>query len=154
MGLLNDFLCNSGLYVNERYQLFPASSGIICEEHINPGRIYKFGITRSAAGDVSLYLHGGKCAKGSPLFSDGYTLDATYVTFFRDEGTENSAGSLKHIQLWDRELTPVEMATECGCTLTEPAAACKNTVLYSAPYFRISYSSVWNNDGVSPSSQI
>ncbi len=55
---------------------------------------------------------------------------------------------MKHIQFWDRALTPVEMATECGCTLTQAAAACKNTVVYSAPYFRISYSSVWNNDAV------
>jgi hypothetical protein len=138
----------SGLYVNKRYQLFPASSGIKCEERIVAGRQYKFGITRTEGGDVSLYLHGGKCASGSPLFSGGYALDTTYVTFFRDEGTENTGGILKHIQFWDRALTPVEMATECGCTLTQAAAACKNTVVYSAPYFRISYSSVWNNDAV------
>jgi hypothetical protein len=113
------------------------------------GRLYKFGITRTEGGDVSLFLHGGKCASGSPLFSGGYALDTTYVAFFRDEGTENTGGILKHIQFWDRALTPVEMATECGCTLTKAAAACKNTVVYSAPYFRISYSTVWNNDAVS-----
>ena len=135
--------------MNNHYQLFPASSGIRCEEHINPGRVYKFGITRSVSGEVSLFLHGGKCAQGSPLFSNGYTLDMKDVAFFRDEGTENSAGTVRHIQLWDRALTVVEMATECGCSLTEPAAACKHTVQYSAPYFRISYSSVWNNDAVS-----
>ena len=112
------------------------------------GRLYKFGITRTEGGDVSLFLHGGKCASGSPLFSGGYALDTSYVTFFRDEGTENTGGILKHIQFWDRALTPVEMATECGCTLTQAAAACKNTVVYSAPYFRISYSTVWNNDAV------
>ena len=101
------------------------------------------------SGEVALYLHGGKCAQGSPLFSDGYSLDPHDVTFFRDEGTENSAGIAKRIQLWDRALTPLQMATECGCTLTEAAAACKHTVTYSAPYFRISFSSVWNNDMVS-----
>ena len=142
------FTIFSGLYVNARYQLFPASAGIKCEERITAGRLYKFGITRTEGGAVSLYLHGGKCASGSPLFSGGYALDTSYVTFFRDEGTENTGGILKRIQFWDRDLSPLEMATECGCTLTQAAAACKNTVVYSAPYFRISYSSVWNNDAV------
>lgn len=144
----NGLLDGSGLYVNSQYQLFPSSSGLKCEETIFPGQLYKFGITRGEDGVVALFLHGGKCAGGSPLFSGGYELDASYVTFFKDEGDENTGGTLRQVRLWDRALTLQEMATECGCTLTEPAPKCPNHVVYNVPYFRTAYSSVWDNNAV------
>ena len=137
---------DNGLYVNSQLQLFPKSSGVRCEETLRRGKMYKIGMTRTAAGVVSLYLHGGQCASGSPLFSDKFHLSNKWVSFFRDDGTENSGGTVKRIRMWNRALNEVEMATLSGCTLAKPGKKCSLNIMISPPDYKLQYSSVWNND--------
>ena len=84
----------SGLYVNSLYQVFPRSAGIRCKETIRPTRFYKFGITRTAQGDVTLYLNGGICVAGKPGVSENLALDPKDVVFFHDDGSENPSGEV------------------------------------------------------------
>jgi hypothetical protein len=137
---------DNGLYVNMQLQLFPKSSGIKCDEELEKNEFYKIGMTRSGSGVVSLYLHGGKCATGSPLFADKFKLSTKWVSFFRDDGSENTAGVVKRIRMWDQELSEVEMATFCGCTLAKLGKPCKLVIMIAPPDYKMAYSSVWNND--------
>jgi hypothetical protein len=137
---------DNGLYVNKQLQLFPKSSGVRCPEELEKGKMYKFGMTRSNSGEVKLYLHGGECASGSPLFSDKFSLGKEWVSFFRDDGTENSGGIVKRVRMYDQALSEVEMATLCGCTLAPKGAPCKLHILITPPDYKLAYSSVWNSD--------
>lgn len=137
---------DNGLYVNKQLQLFPKSSAVRCDEELEKKMMYKIGMTRSGSGVVSLYLHGGKCATGSPLFSEKFKLSTKWVSFFRDDGSENSAGTVKRIRMWDQQLSDVEMATLCGCTLAKLGKRCKRNIMITPPDYKLAYSSVWNND--------
>jgi hypothetical protein len=77
------------------YQVFPRAAGIRCKEKIRPTRYYKFGITRTAAGDVTLYLNGGACVSGKPGVSENLALDPKNVAFFHDDGSENPSGEVR-----------------------------------------------------------
>ena len=67
--------------------------------------------------DTLFRVQGGLCATGKPLFSNKYLLDPNELSFFRDDGSENSGGLVTRIRVWEKALTDVEMATESGCTL-------------------------------------
>ena len=57
------FCCR--IYVNKFFQTFPESSNLKCKETIRPGVFYKFVVTRSAGGELSLYLNGYPCQTGA-----------------------------------------------------------------------------------------
>jgi hypothetical protein len=84
----------SGLYVNEIYQVFPRASNIRCKEKIRNSLFYKFGVTRTIQGEVTLFLNGGKCQAGKPEVSENLALDAKNVVFFHDDGSENPSGAV------------------------------------------------------------
>ena len=85
----------SGLYVNDVYQIFPRSTNIRCKERIRPTRYYKFGVTRTASGEVTLYLNGGICVGGKPGVSENLVLDPKDIVFFHDDGSENPSGEVR-----------------------------------------------------------
>ena len=66
---------------------------------------------RTSSGHVSLFLHGGQCAHGNPLFSDHYKLSDKWVSFFRDDGSENTGGTVKRIRMWNQALSRSEEHT-------------------------------------------
>ena len=92
--LFSDGWGDSGLYVNNQYQVFPRSTNIRCKEKIRDSRYYKFGITRTPQGDVTLYLNGGICNSGKPGVSENLALDPKNVVFFHDDGSENPSGEV------------------------------------------------------------
>ena len=49
---------DTGLYVNNNYQMFPTATFIRCKEQILPDSFYQFVISRTAAGLIKLYLNG------------------------------------------------------------------------------------------------
>ena len=138
---------DDGLYINRKYKIFPPGANMKCKETIIPKRWYQFGITRTSDGVLSLYINGAKCATGSPGFSQGLTLDPHELTFFHDDGHENSAGSVKEIHIWNRALTELEMASYCGCQLNQVAPRCSKNIIFSAAYSKTKYSSVLQNSG-------
>ena len=85
---------DSGLYVNNQYQVFPRSANIRCKEKIRNSRYYKYGITRTPQGDVTLYLNGGICVSGKPGVSENLALDPKNIVFFHDDGSENPSGEV------------------------------------------------------------
>ncbi|MGB1595740.1 MAG: hypothetical protein ACPIOQ_23465, partial [Promethearchaeia archaeon] len=66
-------------------------------------------------------------------FSDKFHLSNKWVSFFRDDGTENSGGTVKRIRMWNRALNEVEMATLSGCTLAKPGKKCSLNIMISPP---------------------
>eukprot|EP00960_Hanusia_phi_P062612 765213-Hanusia_phi.AAC.3 len=139
---------DNGLYVNEYLQLFPRSSNVRCPELIRPDHMYKIGMTRSDTGAVSLFLHGAKCGAGEPLFSDKFELSSKWTDFLHDDGSENSAGTIKRLRLFDKELSETEMATFCGCTLPQFGSPCSKHIIVAPPDYSYSYSSVFDNDNI------
>lgn len=94
--LFSDGWGDSGLYVNNQYQVFPRSTNIRCKEKIRVSRYYKYGITRTPQGDVTLYLNGGICVSGKPGVSENLALDPKNVVFFHDDGSENPSGEVMY----------------------------------------------------------
>eukprot|EP00960_Hanusia_phi_P074325 768213-Hanusia_phi.AAC.3 len=146
--LSSDGWDDNGLYVNENLQIFPKSANVRCPETIRPKQMYKIGMVRSTSGTVSLYLHGAKCASGDPLFSNKFELSNKWMDFFHDDGSENSAGSIKRIRLFGKALSDVEVATYCGCTLAKFGNPCTKYIIFSPPDYNFAYSSVWDNNPV------
>jgi hypothetical protein len=139
---------DNGLYINKQLTMFPKSAGVRCMEVMERRTMYKIGMTRSESGVVSLFLHGGMCASGSPLFNNKFALSKKWVSFFRDDGNENSAGTVKRIRMWNKQLSEVEMATASGCTLAPPGKPCARNIIISPPDYKYAYSSVWNSDSL------
>jgi len=137
---------DTGLYVNSNYQMFPSATFVRCKEVILPNTYYQFGISRSGAGLIKLYLNGEVCAHGSPDISNKFALDAKEVEFFHDDGNENSGGKVKRIRLFNTALKDSEVALHCDCRLATKGNPCKNLIKYSAPNERTIYSSIWADD--------
>ena len=112
---------------------------------VNSGKFYAFGMTRDKKGVVTLFLNGYPCASGKPKIADGFKLSKS-ITFFRDDGSENSAGYVKEIKLWNKRVDDSTIRAAVGCELPKPAKPCKRNVIYNAPYTRIFYSNTIYGD--------
>lgn len=132
-----------GLYVNERLQLYPPGTGLMCLENIRPNQLYTFVLTRDESEKVALYLNGYKCGEGSPPYAEVYLPDMTDLNFFRSSGPieEGTSGSVEHIKVWNRALSDSEVAESCHCTLSPVAKACDNVIIYNPAYTAHSASS-------------
>ena len=134
----------NGMYVNENYQLRPTT--LACDqEPIRPGRYYKFGMTRTDKGVVTLYLNGYACATGKPTSADGYKLDPEHAVFLRGQHGASSGGYVKRIQVWDSSLSDKKMLEANSCTLPPQDKTCEKTIVYSPSYRRYRADSIrWN----------
>ena len=134
----------NGMFVNENYQLRPTT--LVCgEEPIRPGRYYKFGMTRTSKGEVTLYLNGYACATGKPSSADGFKLDPEHAVFLRGPHGSSSAGYVKRIQVWDKAMDSKKMLAAAGCSLPEAQKICPKTIVYSPDYSKYRADSVrWN----------
>ena len=70
------------------------------------------------------------------------------MTLFRDDGSENTAGYIKSLKMWNVALDQAEVTSKCGCVLTEYGSECEHTIALNPVYGAIQYSSVWANDPV------
>jgi hypothetical protein len=84
---------------------------------------------RTSSWHASLFLLGGVCAHGIPLFSDHHKLSDKWVSFFRDDGSENT---VKPGPFGYQDGHPLRMHPGQG--------------VISSPDHQIHYSSVWNKD--------
>jgi hypothetical protein len=137
-----------GLYVNKQLMLTPRSAKMKCAELIRTDKFYKFIMTRTADGTVSLYINGDLCASGSPPYKNHFQLAPNSTTFFQDENGENTGGQLKDIHVWDRALSADEIAEVCACKLTDDGEPCKLTVVFNPPTSKTTFSSTKNGDAV------
>ena len=135
-----------GLYINSYLQIFPVGANLKCAEKIDANKFYTIGMTRSEDGVVSLYINGFQCAKGSPAYVRQFALNQHNVDFFKDDGGENSAGYVKRIRMWNKELPPLEMAKFSGCRVTETGKRCTRNIVFGAVGKLTLYSSTYNND--------
>jgi hypothetical protein len=135
-----------GLYVNDYLQMFPVGANMKCEEKIDANKFYKIGMTRNADGVLKLYINGFMCAKGSPAYVTQYALNQHQVDFFHDDGSENTAGYVRTIRMWNKELSEAKMAKLAGCRLTEDALRCERNIVFGPVAKLAYYSSVYNDD--------
>ena len=136
-----------GLYVDTVLRFTPASLKLKCDEKILSSRFYQFGLVRKSGGNVSVSLNGFTCSVAKPSQRDGFKLSAHEITFFHaDQSNANTAGYLRRIRIYKSALTDKKMASECGCSLPNPATStCLSSVIQNAPYSRHRYSSTWGN---------
>ena len=135
-----------GLYVNNFLQFFPVGANMKCEEKILPNKFYSIGMTRNATGLIKLYINGFECAKGSPPYVRQYALDRHEVDFFHDNGSENTAGYVRRIRMWNKELSNDMIAKLSGCRLTETSSRCPRNIVFGPVAKQALYSSTYNND--------
>eukprot|EP00961_Rhodomonas_salina_P258232 3490316-Rhodomonas_salina.1 len=121
-----------GLYVNQKFQLFPLGANMKCMETILPNKWYDLGITRTPEGELALYINGARCSHGAPSFVRQFRLDYDVVEFFKDKGSQNTAGNVKEIHMWNKALTPEEMAKYVGCRMTKDAKKCERNIVFGA----------------------
>ena len=121
-------------------------SKLQCQEKIRAGFYYKFGITRTKDGKVTLYLNGYPCMTNEPTSSNGFELEGNNMIFFRGAFGESSAGYVKKIDVWEKTLTADEMRKECDCELPQEAKASCAAYIYSSPsYEKYTASSIYGN---------
>jgi len=138
---------DSGVYVKSKFQTMPVASQLICQEIIRPGISYQYVIVRNDKGDLKLYLNGYLCASGSPPYNGKFTLDPEGLWFFHSNDlSENSAGNVRKIQLWNRAMSDAEVRGECGCELPANGKACEFSNTYVPTYLKMRFSSSYNND--------
>ena len=135
-----------GLYVNNYLQMFPVGANMKCKEKIDANKFYTIGMSRSADGILKLYINGFLCAKGSPAYVRQYALSQHQVDFFHDDGSENTAGYVKRIRMWNKELSEAKMAKLSACRLTEEAQRCERNIVFGPVAKLAYYSSTYNND--------
>jgi hypothetical protein len=143
--LTNDDWEENGLTIaNGVFELKPTKMS--CPEVIRPDYYYDFGITRSSAGVINLYINGYKCATGSPVSVEGYPLEDNNIQFLRGVSqSQSTSGHVKRIQVWNRELSSDKMAEESACDLPEQQNRCESTVQYVPGYDMFSASSIYAN---------
>ena len=105
-------------------------------------------MSRSAKGEVKIYINGYLCAAKSPALADHFALSPTDVSFFHDDGSENAAGFVKQITMWGKALSDEEILTNSQCVLPTEGKKCDRTVLYNPPYSNIVYSSTWDRNPI------
>ncbi len=139
-----------GFYIsNGRFMLFPPQTALQCDEQIDARAMNKFAVTRTSEGDITLYMNGYKCMDGMTDYASGFKLDPNSVWFMQDDGGENSAGLLRRIRMWNRALTPDEIAEVSGCVpYRNYGEACARSMRYNAEYKDIKYSSIWSGETV------
>lgn len=139
-----------GLYVDRYLKLLPDGANMQCDDvRIQPNTLYDFAITRSALGNITLYVNGEPCARGAPPFKDYYALVNNDIEFLRDDKGRDSAGNVKSIRLWDKSMTDHEAAGECGCLLPVVSSTpCDKTIIFSPSYKQLIMSSVKNDDKI------
>jgi len=136
---------DNGLFIDDgKFRMRP--SPIICSETIRTGYYYKFGITHDRQdNNVTLYINGYPCASGSPIASDHFRLEKQNMIFLRGVHDHSSAGNVKRIQVWQRDLKASEMATKSGCTLPRSDDKCDAVVAMVPDYDKFKASSVLSN---------
>jgi len=137
------FFIGSGVF-----QVVPAGANMKCRWKILDNEDVTYVISRSSQGKVSMYQNGLLCASGKPAIADRFTLDPEDVTFFRDESSQNTAGSVKRIKMWNRLLSPAEVADQSNCKPLEAAEKCERTAMISPPVATGGYTSTrcWEGD--------
>ena len=94
------------------------------QETFSEDTLHRVGITRNASSDINVYVDGVNVASGNgagprdgPILPGGPWL-------FTDNGTEASAGLVSTVALYDRVLSPLEMANlgGPGTAIPEPSS--------------------------------
>jgi len=119
--LLNAGWRQRGVYVrNERYQVFPSAAGLVCDTTIRTDFAYKFGLTRTTEGKVSLFLNGWKCAEAYPSYAFGFALNREedgMEVLHDGDGAYETSGYLRRVQMWGSALSDAQVAVESDCAL-------------------------------------
>jgi hypothetical protein len=138
--------------VNNFFMSFPASGGLKCPEKVRPGHEYAYVITRTADGKVSIYLNGFPCGSKKMPYDEGYKLSEEGMSFFRDDGSENSAGWVKNIRIWQSAFNEKKVMALCGCTMPGKGKACERQIVMipfknKIKYYPGSHPSRYCNEG-------
>jgi len=138
---------SSGLYIKDtKFTLLPASLGLFCPEELLSEKFYKFGVTRTEDSNLAIYLNGFQCAsaKIDSAESNGFKLGDHDIDFFRGDGDVNPEVFLRQITIWNKALTPKDMAKASDCKLpTVSTSTCAGVVTLNVPYSGHSFSSSW-----------
>jgi hypothetical protein len=136
---------NGGIFVKDgKYTVMPSSVGLSCPEDLISDRFYKFGVTRSDKGVLSLFLNGFLCASSKVDSSEsaGFKLSEHDIDFFQGDGDVLAEVYLRRIVIWDKDLEDSEMAQTSQCKLpTLSNNACAGYVTVNVPYSGHSFSS-------------
>ena len=136
-----------GFYIRDGlFQVYPVAANMKCPWYILPNEEVTYVISRSSKGEVSMYQNGLLCATGKPAIASRFTLDPRDVTFFRDDGSENTGGSVRRIRMWNRLLSSAEVASESDCEPLEPSEKCDRTEIISPDNNRYTSTRCWAND--------
>jgi hypothetical protein len=114
-----------GFYIrNGVFKVYPTGAGMVCPWTILPNEEVTYVISRSKKGVVSMYQNGLKCASKKPSVASRFLLNPRDVSFFRDDGNENTPGSFRRIMMWPKVLGDAEVADESKCELPPSATKC------------------------------
>ncbi|KAJ1470710.1 hypothetical protein T484DRAFT_1846779 [Baffinella frigidus] len=114
---------------------------------IRAGETVTYGLSRSAKGEVTMTLNGIECAKQKPPYLGRFQLDPQDISFFKDDGGENSAGTITSIAAFAAVLSEPDIQSKAGCveSFTVSHTKCSSRV-YQVPYPDMTFSCSWAND--------
>ena len=138
-----------GFYIrNGIFKVYPSGAGMVCPWKILPNEEVTYVISRSKKGEVSMYQNGLKCAMKKPAVASRFLLHPRDVSFFRDDGNENTPGSVRRIMMWPRVLGDTEVADESKCELPPSAAKCERSEIVSPDDKMYSSTRCWARDRI------
>jgi hypothetical protein len=110
---------DDGLYVvGGNLNFYPVSSG--SGSPINAGTYVHVVLTRNAAGIVNGYVDGNPHLSFVDGLGRALTDVNNNVIFFKDDGSENSAGAVSLINIYNIELTPADVAAKYAAACPPP----------------------------------
>jgi hypothetical protein len=120
-----------------------------CEDWvIDSAYFYKFVISRSKDGTVTMYINGVKCAEGNPTARNAFALDLDDLQLMQDDvSSYATAGAVREIQVWGKALNQTELSAACDCpSPVMSTATCGAATLFVATVNDIDFSSTRHRD--------
>jgi hypothetical protein len=137
-----DDASESGLYAHQgRMEFYPQQSDTLTGETIAVDEWVQVTVTRSRIGRLRVYLDGVPTLDFSDDAGEAVVTVDDVLRFFRDDTEEDTSGAVARIRLWNRPLSPAQVAalTElppmATVTRSRPSAAQQATVRVTGANF-------------------
>ena len=137
-----DDASESGLYAHEgRMEFYPQQSDEATGESIAVDEWVQVAVTRSRIGRLRVYLDGVPTLDFSDDAREGVVTVDDVLRFFRDDTEEDTSGAVGRIRLWNRPLSPAQVAAlpelppAPRVTRSRPSAAQQTTVRIAGSNF-------------------
>ena len=123
-----------GLYVlNGKLTVYDDASHQEPSPSVEPGKYLEVTWTRDGAGQVMVYANGVPRISYDDSVNGVGALVTNKILFFKDDDTEESAGAVARIRVYDDALSPAEVLAPPGCPQSTQTCAGKQATITGTP---------------------